>query len=106
MRPARERRDCGFTLHHLRRADPGAGDGSGGQPGKNDILLKHFSLPKIAHGSWLLAAYPRLQARFFSRGDFGDLTLPRLFKVNDWLVIAPLLAIIALLFFLLERAGL
>jgi hypothetical protein len=64
-------------------------------------------LPGILLGSALLAAaYPRLQARMFPRGDFGDLTLPRLFKVNDWLVIAPLLAIIALLFFLLERAGL
>ncbi len=64
-------------------------------------------LPGILLGSALLAAaYPWLQARVFSRGDFGDLTLPRLFKTNDWLVIAPLLAIIALLFFLLERAGL
>lgn len=64
-------------------------------------------LPGILLGSALLAAvYPRLRAGIFSRGDFGDLTLPRLFKVNDWLVIAPLLAVIALLFFLLERAGL
>jgi hypothetical protein len=64
-------------------------------------------LPGILLGSGLLAAfYPRLKTRILQRGDFGDLTLPRLLKVNDWLVIVPLIGLILALFWLLERSGL
>lgn len=64
-------------------------------------------LPGILIGSGLLAAfYPKLKARIFPLGDYGDLTLPRLLKVNDWLVIAPLIVVIVVIFWLLERAGL
>ena len=61
----------------------------------------------IIVGSGLFAAlYPRLKAGILSKGDFGDLTLPRLLKVNDWVVIVPLSGLIVLLLFLMERAGL
>ncbi len=64
-------------------------------------------LPGIILGSGLLAAsYPRLKARILHRGDFGDLTLPRLFGVGDWVVIVPMVAIIAVMLYLIERAGL
>lgn len=64
-------------------------------------------LPGILIGSGLLAAaYPRLKTGAFAWGDFGDMTWPRLFKVSAWRVIVPLLLLIALAFWLLERAGL
>ena len=61
----------------------------------------------IIVGSGLFASlYPRLKAGILSKGDFGDLTLPRLLKVNDWVVIIPLSGLIILLLYLMERAGL
>jgi hypothetical protein len=61
----------------------------------------------IVLGSGLLAAvYPRIKPTILQQGDFGTLTLPQLFKVSPWVVIVPLNAIIVLLLYLLERAGL
>ena len=55
-------------------------------------------LAGILIGSGLYAAlYPRLRPKILKVGNFGDLTLPRLFKVNDWVVVIP----VALLIFLL-----
>ncbi|MBD3383916.1 YeeE/YedE family protein [candidate division KSB1 bacterium] len=52
------------------------------------------------------ALYPRLSQGILKKGDFGDLTLPRLFKVNEWLVVIPVAVLIVLLLYWLERAGL
>jgi len=61
----------------------------------------------ILLGSGLFAAaYPRLRDGILKKGDFGNLTLPRLLKVGDWAVILPLSILIVLLLYLLERAGL
>jgi hypothetical protein len=61
----------------------------------------------ILLGSGLLAAaYPRLKDGILKKGDFGDLTLPRLFRVSDWAVIVPLSILIVLVLYLIERAGL
>ena len=61
----------------------------------------------IIVGAGLFAAlYPRLKGGILSKGDFGNLTLPRLLKVNDWIVIIPLSGLIVLLLFLMEQAGL
>ena len=63
-------------------------------------------LPGILIGSGLLAAiYPRLKEGVLKKGDFGDITLPKLVKVNDWVVIVPLSAIIITAMYLMERAG-
>lgn len=64
-------------------------------------------LAGILIGSGLFAElYPRLNQGILKRGDFGDLTLPRLLKVNDWAVVFPVAVLIVLLLYLLERAGL
>ena len=64
-------------------------------------------LTGILLGSGLLAAaYPKLRSGILKKGDFGNLTLPRLFKVNDWTVIIPLSALLVLFLYLIERAGL
>ena len=64
-------------------------------------------LPGIIIGSWFLAAlYPRIKDGVLKKGFFGDVTLPQLMKVNDWVVIVPLSIILVAAMYLMERAGL
>ncbi len=64
-------------------------------------------LAGILLGSGLFAAaYPRLKDGILQKGYFGNLTLPGLFKVNEWVVIPPLSVIIVAVLYLIERAGL
>ena len=64
-------------------------------------------LAGILIGAGLFAAlYPRLSQGILKKGNFGDLTLPRLFKVKDWVVVVPVAVLIFLLLYQLERAGL
>jgi uncharacterized protein len=61
----------------------------------------------ILIGSGTFAAlYPRLKSGILKKGDYGNMTLPQLFKVNDWVVVAPVAILIFLLLVELERAGL
>ena len=61
----------------------------------------------IVFGSGLLAAfYPKLKEGILKQGYFGNMTLPQVFKVNNWVVIIPLMILIVGLFFILEQAGL
>jgi hypothetical protein len=58
-------------------------------------------------GSGLFAAlYPRLKQVILDKGDFGAMTLPRLFKVNDWVVVVPVSVLIVSLLVWIESAGL
>ena len=64
-------------------------------------------LAGIVIGSGLFAAvFPKIRGGILMKGDYGDLTLPRLLKVNEWAVIIPLAAIIIAGLFVLEQAGL
>ena len=64
-------------------------------------------LTGIMIGASLFAAlYPRLNQGILAKGYFGDLTLPRLFKVNDWLIVIPAATLIFTVLYWLERAGL
>jgi hypothetical protein len=64
-------------------------------------------LAGILIGTGIFAAlYPRLKGGILKKGDFGNLTLPQLFKVNDWVVVAPVAVLIFLLLIWLERVGL
>jgi uncharacterized protein len=61
----------------------------------------------ILLGSGLFAElYPRLRSGVLLWGDFGNITLPDVLKVNDWLVVIPASAILVLLMVWLEVAGL
>ena len=61
----------------------------------------------ILLGTWIFALmYPKLKDGILKMGDFGDITLPRLLKVNDWVVVVPVVALIVMLLFWIERAGL
>jgi len=64
-------------------------------------------LAGILIGTGLFAAlYPRLKIGILKKGDFGNVTLPQLFKVNDWVVVVPVAGLIFLLLIWLERVGL
>jgi len=57
-------------------------------------------------GAGLLAAiYPKLDKAVLRKGDFGDITLPELLKVNDWVVVIPVALMISGLLFWIEKTG-
>ncbi len=58
-------------------------------------------------GAGLFAAlYPKLAAGILRKGDFGTLTLPELFRVHAWVLVAPVAVALVLLLWIIERAGL
>ena len=58
-------------------------------------------------GAGLFAAlYPKLRKGILAKGDYGDVTLPRLLKVNDWVVVIPVAVLIILVLYWIESAGL
>jgi len=64
-------------------------------------------LAGILIGTAIFAAlYPRLKSGILKKGDFGNVTLPQLFKVNDWVVVVPIAVLILLLLIWMERVGL
>jgi hypothetical protein len=61
----------------------------------------------ILIGAGLFAAmYPKLRAGVLGWGDFGDLTFPRLFRVNHWVVVVPVVAMLVGLLAWIESCGL
>lgn len=63
-------------------------------------------LAGIILGTWIFAVmYPKLKDGILKKGDFGNITLPRLLKVNDWVVVVPAVVIIVLLLYWIEKAG-
>jgi uncharacterized protein len=63
-------------------------------------------LTGIIIGAGLFAAfYPRFSRGILKKGDYDDLTLPRLFKINDWFIVTPMAVIIFLMLYWLERSG-
>ena len=63
-------------------------------------------LAGIFLGTWIFALmYPKLKDGILKMGDFGNITLHRLLKVNDCIVVVPAVALIVLLLFWIEKAG-
>lgn len=57
-------------------------------------------------GTGLFAAlYPRLNKGILKAGYYGDITLPKLLNIPEWIVIAAVEAIILALFLWMESAG-
>ena len=60
----------------------------------------------IILGTWIFAVvYPKIKDGIMKKGDFSDITIPGLLKVNDWVVVVPVVALIVLLLFSIEKAG-
>ncbi|MFC1780836.1 DUF6691 family protein [Planctomycetota bacterium] len=56
----------------------------------------------ILLGAWLFAlAYPKLQGTILNKVNFGEMTLPELFKVNRWIVVIPVAIMIIVLLLLI-----
>ena len=56
-------------------------------------------------GAWFFAlVYPKLQGTILNKMDFGELTLPQLIKVNQWIVVIPVAILIVLLLILTAKA--
>jgi hypothetical protein len=65
-----------------------------------------FGILGILIGAGLFASvYPGLKNRVLGKGDWGDITLPRLLRVNDWVVVLPVGVLIYLLLYWLEVSG-
>ena len=83
---------------------PGTISGAIGQ-GSLDALIG--GTVGVVLGSWLFAiSYPKLQKPVLSRDDFGELTLPEMFRVNAWVVVIPVVILLTALLVMLENFGL
>lgn len=83
---------------------PGTVAGAVGQ-GTLDALLG--GAVGILLGAGIFAElFPRLNEKILNRGYFGEITWPRLLKVNPWAIVLPTAAGVLGLLILLERAGL
>jgi hypothetical protein len=61
----------------------------------------------ILIGAGLFASiYPRLKGGILTKGNWGDVTLPQLFRVNDWIVVIPVAALILGLLWWIQASGL
>lgn len=61
----------------------------------------------IILGTWIFAVmYPKLENGILKKGDFGELTIPGMLKVNNWVVVIPSVVLIVLFLLLMERVGL
>ena len=64
-------------------------------------------LAGVLLGAGLFASfYPGLNKKILRTGDYGDITFPRLFKINDWFVVIPVCLMIVLFLFWLESKSL
>jgi uncharacterized protein len=82
---------------------PGTVAGAVGQ-GSMDALLG--GVVGILIGAGLFAAvYHKIHDPILSKGHFGEITLPELFKVSPWVVVVPVAVLIVVLLILIEKAG-
>ena len=82
---------------------PGTVAGAVGQ-GSMDALLG--GVVGILIGAGLFAAvYHKIHDPILSKGHFGEITLPELFKVSPWIVVVPVAVLIVTLLILIEKAG-
>lgn len=74
---------------------------SAGQ-GSLDALL--VGITGILAGSGIfIIIYPFLEKRILSKGRFSSLTFPELFKVSHWVVVIPLVIILSMFLYLIEK---
>lgn len=63
-------------------------------------------LAGIVLSTWIFAVvYPKSKNGILKKGNFGDIIIPVLLKVNDWVVVVPAVALIVLLLFWIEKVG-
>jgi hypothetical protein len=72
------------------------------------LTLKIWSPYAVGIGIGLLSCVTLLLSyrAILNRGNFGDITWPRLLNANPWAVVLPLATSVIVLLFLFEKAGL
>lgn len=61
----------------------------------------------ITLGAGIFASiYPKAQRVILNKGDFGELTLPQLLKVNPWVIVIPTAVLLIALLYWIEKSGL
>lgn len=61
----------------------------------------------IIIGAGIFAAvYPRLESPLLQKGNFGEITLPKLLRINPWMVVVPGAIVLIVFLLQLEKAGL
>jgi len=61
----------------------------------------------ITVGAGIFAAiYSKIQKTVLNKGNFGELTLPQLLRVNPWIIVIPIAVLLVLLLLWIEKAGL
>ena len=61
----------------------------------------------ILIGAYLFASlYKKIKYGILKKGNFETITFPELFKVNDWIVVLPTAALLILILYWIESAGL
>ena len=78
-----------------------------GAIGNGYLVALAGGIAGILIGAGLFAAwYPKLNQGILQKGHYGDVTLPRLLQVNDWVVVVPVAGLIFLVLWWLENTGL
>ena len=78
-----------------------------GAVGQGSLDAVFGGLAGILLGAGLFSEfYPKLERGILGRGDFGELTWPRLFKVNPWTLIIPLTIGVFIFLLWIEKSGL
>lgn len=73
----------------------------------NGFLDAIFGAAGILIGSGLLAAaYPVLGRTIFTKGWFGDVSLPQVLKMNEWVFIIPFVTVLVVFLWWIESLGL
>lgn len=82
---------------------PGTLMGAAGE-GALDALVGGI-IGMLIGASLFAALYPKLEKTILKKGYFGDITFPRLFNINPWVIVIPLAAGLIGLLIALEKAG-
>lgn len=60
----------------------------------------------IILGTWIFAImYPGLKDGILKKGDYGEMTIPQLLKLTEWVVVILAATLIVLLLFWIEKSG-
>jgi hypothetical protein len=75
-----------------------------GAVGRGSLDALFGGLIGILIGSGIFAAlYPKIDRRILSRGNFPELTIPRLLKVHHWVVVIPAAVMLIIILTIIER---
>ncbi|MBN1901303.1 YeeE/YedE family protein [Candidatus Sumerlaeota bacterium] len=77
-----------------------------GAVGEGNLDALFGGVAGILIGAAVFAAlYPKLEKGVLLKGAFGTMTFPEVFKVNPWILVAPVSIMVIVLLFWIEKSG-